>query len=247
MTHVSVIRHVEEHPLCTNWTMNTATTPAIIIGNGPSRKKYTEEQFKEWGVTYGCNTLRHTFSPDFLVASDPWQQQQIIEEGYTLKYNCIFKDWEPIPSGIHWSELSMWPSTYNTVTHGSEKGSESWFMWANESDDRLGEHMTAHVVYVPKGSRIENIRSHETGAVKGVRSQGPTGAFAMQAALEKGHKHLIVIGFDALTGELGSSSRQWGKIDEIGHDFMEEWERDYDSLLSFWPEITLEWRNGNGA
>ena len=140
----------------------------------------------------------------------------------------------------------MWPSTYNTVTHGSEKGSESWFMWANESDDRLGEHMTAHVIYVPKGSRIENVRSHETGAVKGVRSQGPTGAFAMQAALERGHKKLIVIGFDALTGVLGSSSRD-GKADEIGHDGMDEWERDYESLLSFWPEVIVEWRNGNGA
>ena len=68
----------------------------------------------------------------------------------------------------------------------------------------------------------------------------------MQAALERGHQKLIVIGFDALTGVLGSSSRD-GKANEIGHDGMDEWERDYESLLSFWPEVIVEWRNGNGA
>ena len=62
--------------------------------------------------------------------------------------------------------------------------------------------MTRHVVYVPKGSRIENIRSNETGC-KGVRSQEGSWRtyrnWIHLTGLEKGHKHLIVIGFDGET------------------------------------------------
>ena len=47
------------------------------------------------------------------------------------------------------------PSTYNTVTHGSEKGSESWFM--DKWRVTIGGGEYDHVVYVPKGSRIENM------------------------------------------------------------------------------------------
>lgn len=238
MNYITVKRNIKSHPYCTNWTMNPATTPAIVIGNGPTRTLYTEIELKEMGVTYGCNSIRSDFSPDFLVSSDPWAQQEIILEGYCKTYDCIFRDWEPIPSEIDPSEMyHQWPG-YITVRHGKRKDAESWFMWANQKDYRLGDDMTAHVVWVPRNSKIESVNSREKSNPKGVRSQGPTGAFAIQSALERGHTKIVLIGFDALKGNYECAQRgEWRESKG-----MDEWKNDYESLLNKYPNVEIEWR-----
>ena len=235
---LEIQRYKEAHPYCTNWKVNPRYTAAVIIGNGPSRNNYTEDDFKHLGVTYGCNTLRHDFAPDFLVSSDPWYIQEILLDGdYVLKHQCRFRDWEPITMEILPEDMQIEWEGYATMYHGDRKSAESWFMWANEKDERLGDLMTAHVMFCPRGAKISSLKSQEAGNPKGVRSQGPSGAFAIQAALENGHQELIVIGFDALAGEFATSSER-----DQTHEHKSEWKNDYESLINNYVNVEVKWR-----
>ena len=253
--------------------MSSEKKTAVIIGNGPSRKNYTEQQFKDMGSTFGCNSLSHTFAPDYLVAVDPWLQQEIILDGnaeavanktdtdYIMQNKCLFRDYEPLPThGCPPETVADEWKGYKTVFHGARVrhhnvpegtvnhegvpvNAESWsyamtwMMWANEKDPRLGDLMTAHIVFAVNTGNIENLKSKEAGNPLGVRSQGPAGAYAMQGALEKGFEHLIVIGFDALAGEYSTSSER-----EQTDEHKSQWKQDYDTILSYYPDVTVEWR-----
>jgi hypothetical protein len=235
---LSIKRYRNTHPYCTNWNVNPRHTAAVIIGNGPSRKNYDEDEFKSLGVTYGCNTLRHDFVPDYLVSSDPWYIQEIMLDGdYVIKHECCFRDWEPIPMDILPEDMEVEWEGYTTMYHGDRRSAESWFMWANEHDERLGDPMTAHVMFCPRGAKISSLKSKEAGNSKGVRSQGPSGAYAMQAALENGHQELIVIGFDALAGDFVTSSER-----KQTNEHKSEWKKDYESLINQYVHVEVKWR-----
>ena len=67
---ISVKRYKSEHPYCSNWDMDSEVFPAVVLGNGPSRKSVKLEDLKKERVVYGCNALYRDFEPDYLVAND---------------------------------------------------------------------------------------------------------------------------------------------------------------------------------
>jgi hypothetical protein len=48
----------------------TTTNPAVIIGNGVTRRGIDLERFRKIGPIFGCNAIYREFSPDFLIAFD---------------------------------------------------------------------------------------------------------------------------------------------------------------------------------
>ena len=46
-----------------------------------------------------------------------------------------------------------------------------------------------------------------------------------------------MIGFDALAGEYSTSSER-----EQTDEHKSQWKQDYDTILSYYPDVTVEWR-----
>ena len=79
---------------------------AVVIGNGESRKWFTEKQYEVDAVTWGCNAIYRDVLVDNLVAVDYGMQQEIYDSGYCLENPewpeqgcCHFANWSVLPAG----------------------------------------------------------------------------------------------------------------------------------------------------
>jgi len=80
---------------------------AVVIGNGESRKWFSDKQYKVDAVTWGCNAIYRDVMVDNLVAVDYGMQQEIYNSGYVLDNPewpeqgcCHFANWSIVPSSI---------------------------------------------------------------------------------------------------------------------------------------------------
>ena len=92
---ISVKRYKSEHPYCSNWDVDSELFPAVVLGNGPSRKSVKLEDLKKERVVYGCNALYRDIEPDYLEANDWRMMREIIGAGY--KGRGVFCDFTPLP------------------------------------------------------------------------------------------------------------------------------------------------------
>lgn len=80
---------------------------AVVIGNGESRKWFTEKQYEVDAVTWGCNAIYRDVLVDNLVAVDYGMQQEIYDSGYCLENPewpeqgcCYFANWSVLPASV---------------------------------------------------------------------------------------------------------------------------------------------------
>ena len=71
----------------------------VVIGNGESRKWFTEKQYEVDAVTWGCNAIYRDVMVDKLVAVDYGMQQEIYDSEYYKDIECYFANWSVLPAG----------------------------------------------------------------------------------------------------------------------------------------------------
>jgi len=71
---------------------------AVVIGNGESRKWFSDKQYEVDAVTWGCNAIYRDMVTDNLVAVDYGMQQEIHERCDYRDINCHFANWTHLPS-----------------------------------------------------------------------------------------------------------------------------------------------------
>ena len=72
----------------------------VVIGNGESRKWFTEKQYEVDAVTWGCNAIYRDVMVDKLVAVDYGMQQEIYDSEYYKDIECYFANWSVLPDGV---------------------------------------------------------------------------------------------------------------------------------------------------
>ena len=72
----------------------------VVIGNGESRKWFTEKQYEVDAVTWGCNAIYRDVMVDNLVAVDYGMQQEIYDSGYYMDMECHFANWSSLPASV---------------------------------------------------------------------------------------------------------------------------------------------------
>jgi hypothetical protein len=73
---------------------------AVVIGNGESRKWFSDNQCEVDAVTWGCNAIYRDVVVDNLVAVDYGMQQEIHERCDYRDINCHFANWSVLPSSV---------------------------------------------------------------------------------------------------------------------------------------------------
>ena len=73
---------------------------AVVIGNGESRKWFSDKQYEVDAVTWGCNAIYRDVMVDNLVAVDYGMQQEIHERCDYRDINCHFANWSVLPASV---------------------------------------------------------------------------------------------------------------------------------------------------
>ena len=71
---------------------------SIVIGNGESRKWFSDNQYEVDAVTWGCNAIYRDVMVDNLVAVDYGMQQEIHDSMYYKDIQCWFANWTHLPA-----------------------------------------------------------------------------------------------------------------------------------------------------
>ena len=73
---------------------------AVVIGNGESRKWFSDKQYEVNAVTWGCNAIYRDVMVDNLVAVDYGMQQEIYETSFYKDNQCWFANWSRLPAEV---------------------------------------------------------------------------------------------------------------------------------------------------
>ena len=73
---------------------------SLVIGNGESRKWFSEKQYEVDAVTWGCNAIYRDIMVDNLVAVDYGMQQEIYQSNHWRDAQCWFANWSILPSEV---------------------------------------------------------------------------------------------------------------------------------------------------
>jgi hypothetical protein len=72
----------------------------VVIGNGESRKWFTEKQYEVDAVTWGCNAIYRDVEVDNLVAVDYGMQQEIYDNADWKTPQTWFANWSVLPASV---------------------------------------------------------------------------------------------------------------------------------------------------
>ena len=82
------------------WYHQQDGEPAVVLGNGESRKWFSDEQYEVNAVTWGCNAIYRDVLVDKLVAVDYGMQQEIYDSEYYKDIECHFANWSVLPAEV---------------------------------------------------------------------------------------------------------------------------------------------------
>ena len=72
----------------------------VVLGNGESRKWFSDKQYEVNAVIWGCNAIYRDVMVDNLVAVDYGMQQEIYDSEYYKDIECHFANWSVLPSEV---------------------------------------------------------------------------------------------------------------------------------------------------
>ena len=240
-------------PFNDNMNFNrTPPKPALIIGNGPSRKSTLAPRLMVLDglcTTYGCNALYRDFAPDFLFTNDCEMMFEIIEAEY--KGTCVFADYEPLPIECLFDilrEMGINGGTPNS--EGAYKPVAREF--GNRAECKEFIPITAHdgicVVY------LSDELKHIEWGYKFYKFGQSTGLLALQRALENGHVDIEMHGFDGLRGDGyknvydGTDCYKFDPRKKDGvrnpDDYVpiaaDDWSKIYSELRELYPKVNIK-------
>ncbi len=165
---------------------------AYIIGNGPSRSEVNLGELD--GITFGCNALYRDYPPDYLIAGDATIIAEICREGYPAEHNCIFPDWDPLPSEYKHTLLLPFRKEGYEIFESGVKDHEYVQIFGLSEDP--AKDMQVHVVGVDPDWKITNMRG--TDDDPGFSVNFFTGSQAMAQASIMGFEKIGLLGFDSI-------------------------------------------------
>ena len=260
---ISVKRYKSEHPYCSNWDMDSEVFPAVVLGNGPSRKSVKLEDLKKERVVYGCNALYRDWEPDFLVANDWRMMLEIIASDYSGR--CVFCDFNPLPAETFDVVLDGIPEMDDAekklLEYGGKRENSKEYVIRGCSSDRRGNQEKG-LSWIDNQVRLEviwldeSMRHIEWGLTPIGDNLPSTGIMALQLALDNGHKEVELLGFDGLReGNYrnvydgtplyqtdGRESDNVRKPETYRPVAADEWEDMFNRLKEHWPDAKVTLR-----
>ena len=221
----------------------------VVMGNGPSSELY------DGGVNYACNVSGIKYGPEYLYAVDPWAQFDIVKSEYGGK--CRFRDFVPIPIDIPITAEVLnqggdVPLNYDRLIHNPEHESRAsgWVYYC--TGETMNENWTerlnndqgywaprrVYILYVFPEMQIENVpRLEQRGNI------APTGAYALQGAIDDGHVNIDVYGFDSIANSYKTTSRKnWQTDDKLEETRGERFRMHYDLIIQNNPNVNITWK-----
>lgn len=188
---------------------------AYVIGNGPSKRLVDWQNLD--GETYGCNLLYKEHKVDHLFSVDYFYQLDILADAYPAESVCYFSNWYPLNVEMNpkWMD---WPKEYEIVEINPE-ARENAIYWTchfypkaryesllNTDMVSIPEFLKPNVgliYWVPAGFDVKNLVSALLPLDARVP---PSGAFALEKALQSDVERVEVYGFDSVAGNFNTSS-----------------------------------------
>ena len=181
---------------------------SVVIGNGESRKWFSDNQYEVDAVTWGCNAIYRDVMVDNLVAVDYGMQQEIHDSMYYKDIQCWFANWTHLPAeaaeftfmGFDIPEAFIHKSSQRTdycVISGKDPATlyekiEAAIMMNPKLDMKdlqmkMEKDVGVWITYVDENDRINNI-DFPIG--------WSTGNTAIHLACQSGAREIYVLGFD---------------------------------------------------
>jgi len=225
-------------------------TECVVVGNGPSSELYTGT------VDYACNVSGGRYKPQYLYAVDPWAQFDIVKSAYSGK--CRFRDFNPLPIDISITAEILYqggdvPLDYDMLIHNPEHKDEAdgWVYYC--TGPTMNEHWDArvkdnsdywmpkrvYILYVLRDMQIESVPQQEIAPAR----IAPTGAYALQGAINDGYTDITVYGFDSIADVYNTTSREnWQTDPEVEKAGGAHFRYHYDKIMQNNPNVNITWK-----
>ena len=193
---------------------------AVVIGNGESRKWFTEKQYEVDAVTWGCNAIYRDVMVDNLVAVDYGMQQEIYDSGWAQEnteygdmhsqtvHNAYFANWSIVPADIA-DMMFMGVDIPEAFIHKSKNRTEHCVI-SGKDPVNLHERIEAAIQMHPELDMkdLQMKMEKDVGVwITYVDEDDPintidfpvgwsTGNTALHLACQQGAKEVYILGFD---------------------------------------------------
>jgi len=97
---------------------------AVVIGNGESRKWFSDKQYGVDAVTWGCNAIYRDVVVDNLVAVDYGMQQEMYDNADWITPQTWFANWSVLPASVA-DMMFMGYDIPDAFIHTSKKRTEN--------------------------------------------------------------------------------------------------------------------------
>jgi len=143
-------------------------TKCFLIGNGESRKGLDLNKYKSKGKVFGCNALYRDFTPDVLISVDHGIMHEIYHNGYALKNECWFRDWNKLPAMMYESLVTgQFDTEYQNdrgdsqefVMHGANMSGEATFMREDKTTYKKNVNQSVCKVSWIKEDKVNDLNS----------------------------------------------------------------------------------------
>jgi hypothetical protein len=188
---------------------------AVVLGNGESRRWFTEKRYEVDAITWGCNAIYRDIYVDHLVAVDYGMQQEIYNSGYCLEQPewpeqgcCHFANWSIVPSSIA-DMMFMGFDIPDEFIHYSDKYTENCVIQGKDPNTlqvALSFAILSHPSLDPKdlvmkmekdvGVWITYVEENDNVWPIDFPVRWSAGNTALHLACQKGATEVYILGFD---------------------------------------------------
>ena len=180
----------------------------VVIGNGESRKWFTEKQYEVDAVTWGCNAIYRDVEVDNLVAVDYGMQQEIYDNADWKTPQTWFANWSVLPASVA-DMLFIGHDIPDAFIHTSKKRTENCVV-SGKDPMTLHERIEAAIQMHPNldmkdlrmkmekdvGVWITYVNENDNINTIDFPIGWSAGNTAMHLACQQGATEIYILGFD---------------------------------------------------
>ena len=237
---------------------------AVVIGNGESRKWFTEKQYEIDAVTWGCNAIYRDMMVDNLVAVDYGMQQEIYDSQYikiVSQYyrdiECHFTNWSVIPAEVA-DMMFMGYEIPETFIHKSKNRTDQCVI-SGKDPVTLNERIEAAILLHPELDMkdLQMKMEKDVGVwITYVEEDDPintidfpigwsAGNTALHLACQQGATEVYIMGFDLSSydeplNNLYKGTDNYLPSDARGFNSV-NWKNQMQTVFREFKDITFSW------
>jgi hypothetical protein len=223
-------------------------TNAFLIGNGESRKGLDLNTLKPKGKVFGCNAIYRDFTPDVLISVDHGIMHEIYHNGYALKNECWFRDWNKLP-GMMYEPLveGQFDKVYQNergesqefVMHGSNMAGEVTIMREDKTTYKKNVNQSVCKISWIEEDKVNDLNSIMPNGIDIGWASGSMSGFVACKTLNPTHVYLI--GQD-LVSETDSVNNMYKgslyyKVPEAKPVPPNQWIQQWLTLFNDYPDV----------